>query len=178
MDLKKNKSGFTLIELLAVIVILSIIILIASSNIGGMMTTARKNALAVEGDSLANTAKSAYQMEILNGNIGSEKACFSLQYLYLTGLFSKGEKNPNGKEEYSGSVLVTPDDNKVQFTYTVWISNKNYSISGAKLGEISGSSATASTTAASETCGNAAGLTYFNATADATGKVTTSVAKK
>lgn len=64
-NIKKNKKGFTLVELLAVIVVLSIIILIASSGIGSAMQKARKSALAIEGNELINAAKSAYQLDIL-----------------------------------------------------------------------------------------------------------------
>lgn len=171
MDLKKNKSGFTLIELLAVIVILAIIILIASSNIGGMMTTARKNALAVEGDTLVNTAKSAYQMEVLNGNIiSTDTVCFSLDYLYKTGLFTKGSS-----DKYNGSVLITPDKSGAQYTYTAWISNGNYKIDNAPLGKITGNLATVNTAAASENCGAKAGSKLFNATVDASGNIKTTV---
>ena len=56
MDAMKNKNGFTLIELLAVIVVLAVIILIASTNVGTMMTTARKNALAIEGSRTENSS--------------------------------------------------------------------------------------------------------------------------
>lgn len=121
----KNKNGFTLVELLAVIVILAVIILIASSNVGGIMNDARKNALAIEGNRLIDAAKNAYQMDILNGNVTTGSKCYNLQTLYDEGLFSKGSK-----DKYTGSVLVSPDSSGKIITYTFWISNGSYRVVG------------------------------------------------
>lgn len=134
--MKLNKKGFTLIELLAVIVILAIIIVIASSNVGGLMTTARKNALASEGNSAVRGAQLAYQSAILNGDITTNGACFSLKYLYDKGYYTKGAEG----SDYTGSVKVTPDDNGLNYTYNFWISNGSYVISNATFGA-NGSSA-------------------------------------
>ena len=131
MDVMKNKKGFTLIELLAVIVILSIIILIAASNIGAMTTTARKNVLAVEGNTLVDGAKTAYQLAVLNGDITNNAACFSIAYLYNEGYFDKG---PSSNSGYFGSVLIEPDANGKIYTYTFWISNGSYMLENAASG--------------------------------------------
>lgn len=140
----KNNSGFTLVELLAVIVILAVIILIASSNVGGIMTDARKNALAIEGNRLIDAAKNAYQMDVLNGNVTTGSKCYKLQELYDEGLFSKGSK-----DKYTGSVLVSPDANGKIITYTFWISNGSYRV----VGETGTTGKTAvSAENASETC--------------------------
>lgn len=121
----KNKKGFTLVELLAVIVILAVIILIASSNVGGIMNDARKNALAIEGNRLIDAAKNAYQMDVLNGNVTTGSKCYDLQFLYDEGLFSKGSK-----DKYTGSVSVSPDSDGKIITYTFWISNGSFVITG------------------------------------------------
>ena len=136
MDIVKNKKGFTLIELLAVIVILAIIILIAAQNIGGMTETARKNVLAIEGNTAVDVAKTAYQMAVLEEGI-TGSACFSLKYLYDQGWFEKG----SGKDNYNGSVLVEPKSGG-QYTYKFWISNGKYITTNAE-GADSGSTGNA-----------------------------------
>lgn len=149
MNIRKNKNGFTLIELLAVIVILAVIILIASNTVLSQMDNARKNALAIEGNTLINSAKNAYQSAILEGKVTTGSACFSLEYLYKEGLFSKGKK-----DTYTGSVLVAPDANGKIVTYTFWISNGSFVVSGETGTTGSGATNGAS---ASENCGNATG---------------------
>ena len=54
---KLNKKGFTLVELLAVIVILAVVMLIAVTAVGPLMTKARKSALGTEGVGMVNAAK-------------------------------------------------------------------------------------------------------------------------
>lgn len=154
MKMLKNKSGFTLVELLAVIVILAVIILIASSNVLAQMDKARKNALAIEGNTLINSAKNAYQNGILEGSITTGQACFSLEYLYREGLFSKGSK-----DQYTGSVLVKPDGSGKVVTYTFWISNGSYMVTGET--GTTGSGAT-NASSASSTCADVTGAKMFS----------------
>ena len=154
MDILKSKKGFTLIELLAVIVILAVIILIAASNIGGMTTTARKNVLALEGNTLVDSAKNAYQLAVLNGDITTGSACFSLAYLYNQNFFDKG-----AADKYTGSVLVTETSGK--FSYNFWVSNGSYKIENAASGA-TGKVAVDGATAA-ENCGGKAGVKLFKA---------------
>lgn len=154
MRISKNRNGFTLVELLAVIVILAVIILIASSNVLSQMDKARKNALAIEGNTLINSAKNAYQNGILEGSITTGSACFSLEYLYKEGLFSKG-----AKDHYTGSVLVKPESSGKVVTYTYWISNGSYVVSGDT--GTTGSGAT-NGTSASANCGNIEGAKMFS----------------
>lgn len=146
-----NKKGFTLIELLAVIVILAVIILIAASNIGGMTTTARKNVLAVEGNTMVDVSKTAYQLAVLEGDITTGSACFSLAYLYNQNYFDKG-----AKDGYTGSVLVTESDGK--YTYNFWISNGSYLLDGVESGA-TGKKATDGDKA-SENCGGKKSLLF------------------
>lgn len=153
MDLRKNKKGFTLVELLAVIVILAVVILIASNSVLSQMDRARKNVLASEGNILIDSAKNAYQFAILEGGIKTGSACFSLEYLYKAGLYSKGKE----KDNYTGSVLVKPEGNIV--TYTYWISNGSFVVSGET--GTNGNGAVAGTSA-SENCGNVTGANMFN----------------
>jgi len=156
MKLVSNKKGFTLIELLAVIVILAVIILIAASNIGGMTSKAKKNVLGIEGNTLVDATKTAYQMEVLDGRIQTvtSSACFSLTYLYQEGYFDKmstSDSSAGLHGNYSGSVLVETSDG-IHYNYKFWISNGNYSISDADAGA-TGKGAEVTTAPASSTCG-------------------------
>lgn len=154
MRMKKNKNGFTLVELLAVIVILAVIILIASGNVLSQMDRGRKNALAAEGNTLIKeSAIPAYQLAILDGRVTTGSACFSLEYLYQEGYFSKGKK-----DGYSGSVLVQPDAEGKVVSYTFWISNSSYVVTGAT--GTTGKDAVAGTSA-STNCGGASVGTSF-----------------
>lgn len=150
----KKKNGFTLVELLAVIVVLAVIILIASSSVGTAIISARKSALAIEGNELINSAKNAYQMEVLEGNITNGSACFSLEYLFKEGYYSKSAAN-----KYTGSVLVAPDASGKNITYTFWISNGSYMVTGET--GTTGKNATNDTTA-STNCGSATNVTSFS----------------
>ncbi len=145
IKIKKYKKGFTLVELLAVIVVLSIIILIASSGIGSALQKARKSALAIEGNELINAAKSAYQLDILDNKVKSGSACYSLEYLFQEGYYSKGGSDKDGG--YTGSVLVTSDGNKV--SYKFWIGNGSFVFASADTG-------TTGTAASTDTSGNGA----------------------
>ncbi len=139
MKIVKNKNGFTLIELLAVIVILAVILLMASKNVFSFLEKGKRDVLATEGNELIESAMAAYQLHMITGN-----ACFSVEYLYNEGLYTKGKK-----DDYTGSVLVSNPNNGKNPTYTFWISNGKYTISGEK--GANGDSAVEGTTA-SENC--------------------------
>ncbi len=148
MNKMEEKKGFTLIELLAVIVVLAIIMLIAATNVGGLMTKARINALMVEGEEAVNAAKLAYQMSILDGNITSGSACFSVNYLYTQNYFSKG--SGSGGDNYTGSVLVEEENGA--YNYKFWISNGTYKFENSTFGSSKSAEATKGATA-SDSCG-------------------------
>lgn len=145
--MKKKNTGFTLIEMLAVIVVLAILILLTTSSVVPLVTTARKNALGIEGNKLIEAGKSAYQMAILDGKVTNGSACFSLEYLFNQQYFPKGPS-----DKYSGSVLVAVDSNK-KVSYTFWISNGSYVFDNAKSGTVG--SAGKDGAKASENCGGA-----------------------
>ena len=150
MNVINNKKGFTLIELLAVIVILAVIILIAASNIGAMTQTARKNVLAVEANTLIDSAKTAYQIDMLEGGIADTGKCYSLAELKNNGYFEKNDDN------YHGSVQITPSSSSSSYTYKVWISNGSYRNSNQSAGNdlgINGIIIERSTSQASDDCG-------------------------
>ena len=118
-----NKKGFTLVELLAVIVILAVVMLIAVTAVGPMMTKSRKSALGTEGIKLVDAAKTAFQAEQLKGTGSKIKAtstvCFDLEWLYSKGFFEKGSA-----DSYTGSVLVKYNSGK--YSYEFWIGNGTY----------------------------------------------------
>lgn len=149
--MKRNKNGFTLVELLAVIVILAVIVLIATSNISNLMSDARKNALAIEGNNAVKGAKLAYNSAILNGQITTGTACFSLKYLYEKGFFEKGSGAGESGDHYTGSVLVEPSGTAT--VYRFWISNGSYVFNGVSFGA-TGEDATEGTTASTNCGGN------------------------
>lgn len=119
----RNKKGFTLVELLAVIVVLAVVMLIASSGVGSAMTKARKSSLAIEGGYLVDAARTAYNLEILQpGFAESNSVCYTLQYLYEDGDYDKGKD-----QGYYGSVLVTKNaSNSNILEYKFWISNGSF----------------------------------------------------
>ncbi len=155
MNIVKNKNGFTLVELLAVIVILAVIILIATSNVLSNLEKGRRSALAVEGNTLVkDSATTAYQLGILDGTVTTGSVCYSLEYLHKNDYFSKG-----ASDNYTGSVLVSvPADGK-GVTYKFWISNGSYVISDKSVGA-SGNDAEPGTSA-SNNCGGAS-VTLFS----------------
>ena len=126
---KLNKKGFTLVELLAVIVILSVVMLIAVTAVGPLMNRARKNALITEAESLINAAKVAVAAEQLNTSSIISKnpgkaPCVDMKWLINGGYYEK-----TGDSDYVGSVKVAKSGNK--YTYTVWITNKAFTIKNA-----------------------------------------------
>jgi len=126
--MKMNKKGFTLVELLAVIVILAVVMLIATTAVGPMMTKSRISSLGTEGIQLVDAAKTAYQAEQLKGDSkikATSTVCFDMEWLKNEGYFTKGSA-----DGYSGSVLVTY--NAGNYTYTYWLSNGTYWLKSAK----------------------------------------------
>lgn len=123
-----NKKGFTLVELLAVIVILAIVMLIAVTAIGPIMSKSRKGALGNEGIFLVDAAKTAFQAEQLSANSAvksNSSVCFDLEWLYSNNYFEKGAAN-----SYTGSVLAEQAGNG-KVTYHFWISNGSYAFVNA-----------------------------------------------
>ena len=52
----KNNKGFTLVELLAVIVVLALLMVVATSSIGGALNNAKKNTLKTEAQKMLTEA--------------------------------------------------------------------------------------------------------------------------
>ena len=117
--IKLNKKGFTLIELLAVIVILAILILLAMPSVLSIMENARKNAFITEAQSFTKAANTKYAQDVLN-DPNSETTCYSIKQL------------PVDKDltDYTGSIQIVTDDGTGKVSYKIWLSNKEFSITG------------------------------------------------
>ena len=119
-----NKKGFTLIELLAVIVVLGIVMVIATTTVLPYLKNIKKQSFISEANSLRKAAENATEL-IANGIITTNKYtkisngyCFSIDDLKALGMFTKDDVN------YKGSVRAIRDGNK--FTYQVGLKTKEY----------------------------------------------------
>ncbi len=121
---KLNKKGFTLIELLAVIVILAILILLAMPSVLNIMENARKNAFITEAQSFVKAANTKYAQNVLDKT--EDDLCYDITDLPV-------DKDFNG---YSGSIKVAIDKDTGKATYTIWLSNGDYSIENKKSTEL------------------------------------------
>ncbi len=161
----RDTKGFTLVELLAVIVILAVVMTIAVSMVGPLMTRARKGALGEEGLSLIGNAKDAYQLEQMKANGAikpTSSVCFSLAWLHNNDYFEKGSDN-----SYTGSVLVKYEDKK--YSYSFWISNGVYTFANISQQGYDYEQAEDGATA-SETCGDLKGVVRCSASGKDKGK--------
>lgn len=165
--MRLNRKGFTLVELLAVIVILAVVMLIAVTAVGPLMTKSRKSALGTEGVGLVDAAKTAYQAEQLNNNSAikpTSSACFDLEWLKAKNYFEKGSS-----DGYTGSVEVKYTSGT--YTYTFWISNGTYAFNGANPAgyDVENSTLVSDSTQASNLCGESSkqsGWVYCSGTED------------
>ena len=131
----KNKKGFTLIELLAVIVVLAIVTVIASSSILPYMSNAGRDAFASEANIAIDGASNAMNL-IQLGSIastnykltenadGTKTYCFTLQNLKDVSLWDKDDST------YAGKVVVTVPESGYSYTYSVTMHNKDYYVTG------------------------------------------------
>lgn len=153
----KDNRGFTLIELLAVIVILAIVMVLASSSILPFMRNAGRDSFALEANGVIDAASNAislitvgsiksdgsYNNQSVPGdteaerdklfNISDDKTiyCFSLDYLVKFGLFDLKEESlvTNGGK-YTGVVVATKNGNA--YTYKVYIKNDEFMVNGVE----------------------------------------------
>ena len=98
-----NKKGFTLIELIAVIIVLSIIALIATPIVTGIMESSRKKAYD---NIVTNIEDSAYKYSIYN-NLGYSELYKPLQLSEIQNsgyLESKDIIDPRNNEKMDGCV--------------------------------------------------------------------------
>ncbi len=111
----KNNKGFTLIELLAVIVVLSVIITIAATNVLPQMNIAREGAFRAEATLFAKNSKELYANYAMgatnitnsqNACVSKTKACFTVSELIRLGL---SDLNDN----YTGKVILDLDNQTI-----------------------------------------------------------------
>lgn len=143
----KNESGFTLIELLAVIVILAIVMVLASSSIIPFMQNASKDSFAIEANGAIDAASNAISLISIgsvqreangkdfsytagSGSTGTgsgEVYCFTIDKLVNLGLFDLDTKSlaTNGGS-YAGTVMVNKTGNA--YTYTVQMQNDSFQV--------------------------------------------------
>ena len=120
----KNNKGFTLIELLAVIVILAILMLVASTNVFNILDNARRGSFRTEFLSLLQAAQTTASMELMDGTLSQtrNKVCYVIDDGNLAENFSN-----NG--DYTGSVLVTLESDG-SLTTKGWMRSNYYTVTG------------------------------------------------
>ena len=120
----KNNKGFTLIELLAVIVILAILMLVASTNVFNILDNARRGSFRTEFLSLLQAAQTTASMELMDGTLSqtNKQVCYVIDDGKLADNFSN-----NG--DYTGSVLVTLNADG-SLTTKGWMRSNYYTVTG------------------------------------------------
>lgn len=153
----KEKNGFTLIELLAVIVVLAIVMVMASTTILPYLSRSRYNAFAIEVNATRDAASKAMTLVTI-GSItstdlgttgadynytqaedGTTKYCFSLKKLIELGIIeNKDIDNDLGADKYEGRVIVENKKDSRAYTYTVSMHSSDLAVKN-KAGELDGS---------------------------------------
>lgn len=143
--LLEKREGFTLIELLAVIVILAVIMLVASTSVTGVMKNAKQGTFRNEFLSLLESAQIKANLDQMGGTIlksPGDTKCYKLSEITQ---FSKYNDT-----NYKGSVKVTKKaDNTLE--YKAWLSNKEFIIKN-KDGSVQLSDVVDYTADAKDTC--------------------------
>jgi len=126
-----GKKGFTLVELLAVIVVLGIVMVLATTTVLPLMQKSQKSALATEANSLVEAASQVVSLVSIgeydgtyNGKTASDYSdgyCFTVTDLVNAGLWKKTDTT-----EYAGFVIVKKSDNN--YTYSVSLNNGTYAV--------------------------------------------------
>ena len=88
--MKKNKNGFTLIELLAVIVILGVIMVIATTNVIKSINNSREKSKEIAKKEIVSYAEAYFATNNSNTNNG----CVSVEELYKLGYLTDDVTNP------------------------------------------------------------------------------------
>ena len=122
----KNNKGFTLIELLAVIVILAILMLVASTNVFNILDNARRGSFRTEFLSLLEAAKTTASMDLMDGDLSqtNKTICYK-----LNDPDSELSRNYSNNNNYKGSVEVTLEADG-SLTTTGWLAGDYYYVDG------------------------------------------------
>ena len=113
----KKKNGFTLVELMGVLVVLSIVILIATTNVFGNMTRAKKKAEKLSAKNYV-TAVNDYNTMAAPAN----RVCGNQNVFYLNSTIKSAV---SGKLPKSGTVVIDCNTYKVT---SINIQMNNYTI--------------------------------------------------
>ena len=123
-----NKKGFTLIELLAVIVILAVLALVASTNVFNILDNARRGSFRTEFLSLLEAAQTTASIDLMNGNFdhaSNTEKCYVLSS--QKGSTNNLNNNYDNKNGYKGSVLVTYEETG-SFAIKGWLNGSYFEI--------------------------------------------------
>ena len=127
MKAKLNNKGFTLLELLAIIIVLGIIALIATSTVGNIVEYSKKEAFKTSVKSIIKTGENYSSVSQLNSNTG-------LKYPVVFSCDGKACTSGDTKLEFTGRVpkggsIVLENSHTVKASY---ITDGKYCISGTK----------------------------------------------
>ena len=120
----KNNKGFTLIELLAVIVILAILMLVASTNIFNILDNARRGSFRTEFLTLLESAETTASMDLMNGTLNQTAPNNTKCYVIDQSPLKENFSNNGG---YTGSVLVTLETDG-SLTTKGWMRSNYYTV--------------------------------------------------
>lgn len=118
----KNKKGFTLIELLAVVVVLGIIMVIATSAIGKVIENSRINARFIAAKEITNVAMAYMETETDGVTLTGTEKCVLVSKLvdnnYLEGDVTNPKdekaKNITGSADFQNQQVCTSTSSQAQ----------------------------------------------------------------
>ncbi len=148
-----KKKGFTLIELLAVIVVLAIIMLVAGSNVFGILGDAEKSSFRNEFISLLDQAQTKASMDLMDGTINGSRRTVCYNDNSLDDYFDQKGK------DYTYSVLVTYNNGKLEIKG--WMSSDKYKVENSDNTLIKGDVKDNNGGSVSTNCGNPAGVYHI-----------------
>lgn len=133
MKLLKNKNGFTLIELLAVIVVLAIIMLIATTQVLPLIEDSRIGGFTSTANTIVSTVETVVLADEIKGQSINSNVCYTIKYLYDEGYLGKitgVAVDDEATSGYAGYVTVTKSaEGSTTSTYVYTISLIDYSTS-------------------------------------------------
>lgn len=94
--MKRNKNGFTLIELLAVIVILGIIMVIATTNVLKNINDSKEKAKYMAAKEIVEISEAYFATKVTIDSDSTE--CVSVSNIYNAGYFESDVTNPKTGE--------------------------------------------------------------------------------
>ena len=104
--LNNSKKGFTLIELLAVIVILAVLALVASTNVFNILDNARRGSFRTEFLSMLEAAQTTASIDLMNGEFDHESNTEKYYKLSDKSTINSLGNNFDNKNNYVGCVKV------------------------------------------------------------------------